>query len=629
MSVEKPDLFDPETGKPLKTAEKQEEKKPDLFDPETGKPLAQKENKPDLFDPETGKPLAQGENKPALFDPETGEPLKQAAEQPDLFDPETGRLISGSGKMPVSPKSKRPLIIGAAAAGICAAAAIAAIAGGGLFKSQKDIVADAVTEIVKTADDGFLEDTFGIKELRKLAAEGSVHTGVSVELDELPMLGTLGSGSGSIEFSRDVGSNAVLLNGSAELANMELGNVMLYMDDKKIAAAMPEFLDQVFTLNYGAELDKQIDDSYLAEFIGMEEEDAEFAAALMADANQMLAGKKKRFDLAEIYDRYKETTKAADNLKNALEIEKADKKTFKVDGKDQKCKGYKVGVPKKAIAEFAKAAGKFIVSDEQIKENEIAYITDLLTAGRMISGSHYDDARDWAEAQTDELIDMLKAGGDEVEDFVKDYMDDLELVLYVDKKGHAVYLAVETSVNAYQVYDIEAEFTLAGGAVPTKSLDGSIDITSKGDSLRLDIEKTEKTTNDRWTSETEIKCTTAYDSVKLTLSTDYNRKSGDFEAEAGVSSGSMRVSAGLEGGVTDYKKGKSLTVEVDSINLKGPFASFKGLSGGFFIEPLSSSLKAPEGEAFDIVAADRADWEEVGKELYSQIEDVSRTLNGY
>lgn len=573
----------------------------------------------DLFDTETGKRLDQETTPPDLFDSETGKPLGQMVESPDLFDPETGKPIKKPKKGMLWKKPGKPHIIGAAAAGICAVTAIATIVGGGLFENENDIVTDAIIEIIKTADDGFLEDTFGVNELSKLVTGGAVHVGGSLELDELPELETFGSGSGLLEFSRDVSNQAVLFSGTAEIFDMELGSAAVYMDDKKLMAWVPDSLDQVFTLNYADNLDEQIDGSFLAEQIGMKGEDAEFASNLMTDINQVMVGKKKRFDIAEIYNRCKETTKAADNLKNALEIEKIDAKTFKVNGKEQKCKGYDVVVPKKAIAEFVKAVSEFIVSDDQIKENELAYITDSLTVGRMLSGIDYDDARDWAEDQTDELIDGLKAGGDEIEDFVKDYMDDIELVLYVDKKGHAVYLAAQTSIDEYQVYDVEAEFTFAGGAVPTANMEGSIDVVSRGDSFRLDVEKIEKTTKEKWESEIEIKSTTAYDSLKLTLNTDYNRKNGDFEVEAGASTGEYRISAGLEGSVSHFQKGKSLTVEINSLDLRDPFMSWNGLEGSFFIEPLTGGVKAPEGEVFDVLAADRNDWKEVGEKILEQI----------
>ena len=494
---------------------------------------------------------------------------------------------------------------------------------GGLFKNKNDIVSNALTEIVNTMDEGYLEDTFGIKDLYKMASEGSVRMEVSVGADDI--MGFYIPVEGKLAFSRDPSNSAVLLEAAAEAASMDLGTMSAYMDDKVIAVAAPEIIDEVFTLNYSDDLAKQLGNSELFDRINMEDKDIEFATSMIADTNRVLAGKEKRFKLKEIYDRYKKTTKAAERLKDAMEVEKAESRKLTINGKEKTYKGYKVRIPSKAIAEFVKTAGKFIATDEELKNKEFAYITQMMTAERMMEGYHYDEARDWAEDKMEMFLDELQSGSEEAEDMVREYLEDIDLLLYVDGKGHAVYLDAECTVDNMT---LETEMTFHGGARPMAEMDGEVKLSAGGSRLRLKVERTEESTADSFRSETTVRTNGNGANLKVAASMEYDKKRGDFEFSVRGSSGGMQFQAGIEGAVIDYKKGKSLAVDIDSVSVKAPYFSWSGdLGGHLSIEPLSGKLKAPEGKVFDVIAADEDDWKDVIDEIQSEIYDIESGLS--
>lgn len=644
-----PDMFDPMTGEPLSQVAAEA---PDLFDPETGEPLRGRAGEaPDLFDPETGEPLhGRAGEAPDLFDPETGEPLRgRAGEAPDLFDPETGRPLRGAasaasrgaargaarsaGRAAAGAGLVKPVLIGAGALCVCAGAGTVVMVGN-LMKSKQDIVTDALTEVVETVDEGFLEEEFGISGLKELLLDGSVRTGLSVEVGDLETLfgygyGNLSTIEASAEFSRDADKNEVALDLGVGVGRMDLATLQIFMDENQLALASPELTDQMLVLEYKGNLSRA-EDSYMVTYVNGNSRDLEFAEAFMTDTNRMLSGKEKRFRLGELYERYKETTKACEKLKNAMEIESIDAKKFTVNGKEQKCKGYDVTIPGEAIADFIYAAGKYITSDDAIEENEIAWMKDVLTAVRMMGGLHYYQARDWSEDQIDQLVYAAERGISWLGDAADDYLDDIEMKLYVDKKGHAVALLAETSIDlgGRDSASVEADFRFAGGAAPLRNMEGTVEVRAAGERVEISVERTEKDSDGKVRIDQSVSLRVPYGSgFSIESSLVYNRKNGNFQFALADDVDSPRIlGIEIDGAVTDLKKGKSLTVEVDSVGIRSGGERWDSLSGTFFIEPLSGGVKRPSGEVFDVLDAGKRDWEQLGTELEDEIRSIMREL---
>ena len=630
MSMEEKDLFDPETGEPLtgeaadrfdpETGEPLTGEAADRFDPETGEPLTGEAA--DRFDPETGEPLT-GETADR-FDPETGEPL-------DRFDPETGRPISrmaaaGGHAAVLAGKGKVLLGVGAAVVAGAAVIGVTATAGGGLFKDKKDIVVDALAGIVETLDEGYLEETFGIKELRELAKNGSVKMGGALTMDEIPGWITIPEINGSLAFSRDPGKNAVQMDAAVGVGGMDFGDFVLYMDDSTIAAAAPKLMDFVLTLNYQDDFINKMEDSVFGREFRAEKEDSENVSRLLGHVNGTLTGKEEYFNLFDIYERYKETTKAVETLKDAMEVESIDAKKFKIKGKEQKCKGYEVVIPNEALADLVKEAGKYITSDQQIRDNELELLTDIFTLAYEASTfSSYDAARDYAERQVDWILDGIKSGSRQIEDFLDDNMEDLEFTLYVDKKGNAAYLEFDSEV--FRSTEVYAEFHFEGGEIPTRDMNGSVSLEQGSMKMEMEVTKREKQEDSRWMSELELEFGSGSERMAVLLTAQHDKKSGDFSVEGELEENGTVATAELGGIVLDHKKGKSVDLELDTLEIKSPYINFDtDLALSLYMEPLSGGLSIPDGTEFNVLEAGMADWESLGEELMEQIREFQTAL---
>ena len=614
-----PDLFDPETGLPVGQASPSNAI-PDRFDPETGLPLGQSQPTdaaPDLFDPDTGLPLGQGAASPDRFDPDTGLPIGSAA--PDRFDPNTGLPI-GRGAARAAGAAGKGLLHGktlaAAGAGIIVlAAGGTAIAGGGhLMKNKKDIVSDALTGIVETMDDGYLEQTFGLKDLQELAAGGDSTMGVSLDFDGLSRLGLPDSLAVDVNLSKNTKKDAALLNAAVKAGGMDLGTFSLYADIQMLAAAAPELISPVLTLDYQNRPDKRVESSFMGEQLNIESGDFKYAAEVTGIFHDAVMGKKRYFDFSELYDRYKETTKAADTLKNAMEVEKLDSKRFTVDGKSQKCRGYHVVVSHKDLADFVKTAGKYLVSDDELQNNEMARLKDVLTIIRMLEGNHYDSADSQAEEQMDKLKDAIQSGSDEIEEFFDDNVDDLDMILYVDKKGNAAHLEVTTSIDMGNLYDVDAAFDFEGGSIPTREMNGTITADSGSSRLGLKLDKAEKNTKDLWQSDWDIILSENSSDTRISLTLEHDKRDDEFQLEANIDDAKLE----LGGEILDYSKGKSIEIAVDTARLNtGWTETWMNDQDSFsmFLKPLSEKVEIPKGKQIDILDADEDDWTDMEREL--------------
>ncbi len=625
MNTEDKDLFDPETGRPLSGSYTPEAR----FDPETGKPLRSPDLSEDRFDPETGEPLRSPDLSEDRFDPETGKPL--TGSRPDLFDPETGKRISSGaarGRTAAILAGKGKIFLAAGAAAVAGAAVIGTVAGSGLFKNKKDIVADALTGIVETIDEGYLERTFGLKDLQEMARNGSVAMGGSLSTDEIPGWSSITALDASLAFMRDPGKNAVRWDGAAGVGGMDWGTASLYMDDKEIAVAAPEFTDSVLVMNYRDNFGEKLKNSELGSMLWVDEEATDDVGRILGRMNEALTGKKEYFNFEDMYERYKETTKATEILKDAMEVKSVGSKKFIVNGKKQKCKGYEVVIPNEALADFIKSAGKYFTSDKTIKENELEMLTDILTLTYEAANfSPHDTARRYAKQQVDSMLDAIKSGSNEIEDFLDDYVEDLELILYVDKKGNAAHLEAAAEIQAYGSCEISAEFDFEGGAVPTRDMNGVITLDEGGRRTELEVTKKEKEDRSMWDSQMELEFREGSSRNTFSFNAEHDKKEGDFSVEGALAFGGTSTSAELSGVVLDHKKGKSLSLEIDTIAFQGPYDNFDtDLVLSLFIEPLSGGLKMPSGKKMDVLKATKRDWEDLEEEVEGKARELIDVL---
>ena len=90
---------------------------------------------------------------------------------------------------------------------------------------------------------------------------------------------------------------------------------------------------------------------------------------LAEQARQTQEGQATCFDLKALMKRYREGCKAEDDFKAALTVEKGEKASFTIDGKEQACRGYEVTVSKEAMINFLRTSSDFFLQDEVLKKD--------------------------------------------------------------------------------------------------------------------------------------------------------------------------------------------------------------------------------------------------------------------
>ena len=97
--------------------------------------------------------------------------------------------------------------------------------------------------------------------------------------------------------------------------------------------------------------------------------------------------------------------------------------------------------------------------------------------------------------------------------------------------------------------------------------------------------------------------------------------------EGALAFGGTSTSAELSGVVLDHKKGKSLSLEIDTIAFQGPYDNFDtDLVLSLFIEPLSGGLKMPSGKKMDVLKATKRDWEDLEEEVEGKARELIDVL---
>ncbi|MCR5503483.1 MAG: hypothetical protein K6F53_10795 [Lachnospiraceae bacterium] len=249
-----------------------------------------------------------------------------AGPQPDVprFDPMTGAPLGG-GSQGTVPKPKKKIdpkifIFGGVGLVLVAGLIILLLSSGGFSRRGK--VESAVIKTMKV-DSRLYKDTKNLVNILK-----GRNYSVTVSAD----VGRMGSGSG-----------AVVVNGKDKQvsANLDIQgvpeiSVLAGIDSKTVKAEIPEISDYLFVYDYTAEksgyITKQMDDE---------------------DIEALDAACKAIYDYSGGSDEYTEKIlKLTRKYERKLKWDRADAKTFKVNDKKVKCKGYTTTIDKDFVLDY-------------------------------------------------------------------------------------------------------------------------------------------------------------------------------------------------------------------------------------------------------------------------------------
>lgn len=107
----------------------------------------------------------------------------------------------------------------------------------------------------------------------------------------------------------------------------------------------------------------------------------------MKKANELSHSETPMFDFGALWDRYKTGSKAVDNLKAAMTVEKGESKSCPVGDAEVECDGYDVVLSNAALVQFFTETKDFFLADETLKKDMITYLELVYDLNASLYGS--------------------------------------------------------------------------------------------------------------------------------------------------------------------------------------------------------------------------------------------------
>ncbi len=540
-------------------------------------------------------------------------------------DAKVSEAVSVAEQQPSPAKAGRKI-----AAALATAVAVAAIGTFGIMKMMekdpKEVVIGAFKSVYSKEQTYPADELFGFTRFAENARKSSVESGVTLVMDncsEENINQYAGSGI-RIEDREDKENRKSACNIGVIYNGMDLANLNVYYGDSKLMMSVPELLDTVLVFDMGEGLTERIGES---PFLGplLEKQGMDFDG--LADYLKELLDKAQSedasdpYDLAGLWNRYKSGCEAQENFKAALTVEKAEKGRFEMDGREVTCKGYHVHISKDSVISFLRTSSDFFLKDEALKQ---AYLENLETSTRLmefLGASTYGMSAKSMQEQTYEEANRMVQ---EVITHLDESLADIEMEVYVDKKGRLAAVNGSTSITREngEALPIAFEANLKGGTYLTQNATASISFGSENDGLALELEKTGSYDGKQLDSSYHITCDvtdgTDINTAKIDMAGQYTTESGDYRLNADLAVNNKNTGRFVMSGVVDeLEKGTTFHCTMDEIRLEVDEVPLKmTLSGEYYQRPLATAVTEPEGEKMDIFAATEADWEGVFMQAY-------------
>lgn len=580
--------------------------------------------------------------KPAETEPQTG----TSAEAFSL--PESASELLNGG--PIQPKKKS----GAKIALIAVAAA--AVIGIGAFamvklteKDPKEVVIAAFENIYTEDQVNPMEEMFGLSQFQEYAAGGSqqVKTELVLESCSEETVNQLAGGGIRTEFKYDRENQKGSFDLGVLYNNMDLMKLNLYYGEQTVMAAVPELSSRVFTLDISEGLVERLKNSPTLGPV-LEDSDVnleelakfyqEYIAWVQSKMEEGTASDP--YGIKDVWKRYQEGSQAQENFKAALTVEKAEKGSFLMDGKEVSCKGYQVHVSKDSMISFLRTSADFFLQDEELKENFLENLRMSLRMIEITGGVGATEALGGlsVEEQLEENYEEVKKAVDEAIDTLEQVLGDVEMLVHVDAKGRLASVEGKTALNDEgEVMDVTFSLILQGGSYLTQNAQAKVVLTEDGETVNFEMVKQGAYDKNQLTGDISFDVyVEEEDHMGVMVSSTYYAEDGDFDVKAEVAVDHEKV-LGLSatGVISELEKGSVLHMDLDELRVDVPDSNtwsmgtddvYVTLSGEYDLRPLSEEVTEPEGEKLDILAATEDDWQEIMMEVYMGVMDIASQL---
>lgn len=446
--------------------------------------------------------------------------------------------------------------------------------------------------------------------------------------------------------------------------HMDLAELQFYYGDQVFMAAVPELVDRVFTLKINDSLGDSLKNSptvapYL-EASGVDTEQlAELVQEMMKKPENGTA--KGQLDFPGLLDRYQKGCKAKESFQQAMMVEKAEKGSFLVDGKETVCKGYHVQISKDSLIAFLRTSSDFFLNDEELKEQYLDQLRLSVSMTELFSGAMAAEDLPSAEEMLQQSYDEVKEQTDWMIQILEQSLQDVDMTVYVDPKGRLASLTGTTTVVEADMEAAESEpaneeagtgdssdaaeetgeavkekreaqidfaLDLHGGSYLTENMNGRLSITSEGATTDILYEKEESYDGEQLDSDHTVSVLSSDGNITMNASGTYITESGSCQLDMELLVPEMQpIKIHGSGMVTELEKGKSIYADIDSLSVeaKGITMNFSGELG---YGPLSEEVLPLEGEELDVLAATEEDWGEIMMEVYGNIFGLMSQLTG-
>lgn len=511
-----------------------------------------------------------------------------------------------------------------------------------------------------------VEEIFGLREFLENYGKVNCDSVFRIQIDGCSQPGMeMLTGAGM-----EIRSKADLENwkSRAEMAlnynHMDLAELQFYYGDQVFMAAVPELVDRVFTLKINDSLGDSLKNSptvapYL-EASGVDTEQlAELVQEMMKKPENGTA--KGQLDFPGLLDRYQKGCKAKESFQQAMMVEKAEKGSFLVDGKETVCKGYHVQISKDSLIAFLRTSSDFFLNDGELKEQYLDQLRLSVYMTKLFSGAMAAEDLPSAEEMLQQSYDEVKEQTDWMIQILEQSLQDVDMTVYVDPKGRLASLTGTTTVVEADMEAAESEpaneeagtgdssdaaeetgeavkekreaqidfaLDLHGGSYLTENMNGRLSITSEGATTDILYEKEESFDGEQLDSDHTVSVLSSDGNITMNASGTYITESGSCQLDMELLVPEMQpIKIHGSGMVTELEKGKSIYADIDSLSVeaKGITMNFSGELG---YGPLSEEVLPLEGEELDVLAATEEDWGEIMMEVYGNIFGLMSQLTG-
>ena len=579
-----------------------------------------------------------------------------ASEQAVSGSPEPGKKKSGK------------MMIGVAAAVAAVGIGIAVVPR--LMEDPKKTVIAAFESVNSDNQITGAEEIFGLREFLENYGKVNCESIFRMQIDGCSEPGMeMLTGAGL-----EIRSKADLENwkSRAEMAlnynHMDLAELQFYYGDQVFMAAVPELVDRVFTLKIDDSLGDSLKNSptvapYL-EASGVDTEQlAELVQEMMKKPENGTA--KGQLDFPGLLDRYQKGCKAKESFQQAMMVEKAEKGSFLVDGKETVCKGYHVQISKDSLIAFLRTSSDFFLNDEELKEQYLDQLRLSVSMTELFSGAMAAGDLPSAEEMLQQSYDEVKEQTDWMIQILEQSLQDVDMTVYVDPKGRLASLTGTTTVveaaesepaneeagtgdssdaaegtgegsgantdeavKEKREAQIDFALDLHGGSYLTENMNGRLSITSEGATTDILYEKEENYDGEQLDSDHTVSVLSPDGNITMNASGTYITESGSCQLDMELLVPEMQpIKIHGSGMVTDLEKGKSIYADIDSLSVEAEGITMN-FSGELGYGPLSEEVLPLEGEELDVLAATEEDWGEIMMEVYGNIFGLMSQLAG-